>query len=1387
MDADDHFVWAKVIILTVAGAVIPLTMPREHIPVDPNDIPKQVPLSDTGSYLTMMTHAYCDTLIYKANKVDHLPYDELPPLSDESYAKNLVKRSYQHLDPLVTKGRRNIVWSLIFRVFRWEFVEVVLMQVVRIFTLFLGPIGINRLLNYLETGGEGAVVKPWVWIVWLLIGPVFVAMGFDWLTYRQTKTTAQTQAILTQLVFDHALRMRVKANAPEVPPPSEPEVAGSSTADNQSSNNGSPAEQPTVSAGSSSSASSATKVQVDVAKSQTKDVKPEQKSSKGAGQDLVGRLNNLVTADLATLQAGQQFPLLFIFVPLQIIASTAVLYAMVGWSVFPGIAVMVAMTPIPGYISQLVRGLQVDKMKKSDSRVQSVTETMNSIRMVKLFGWEPRTSEQIAEKRAAELVTLRKVKLTNLLISVTNQLIPIGTVVVTFSTYTLIMKQPLSASKVFASMAVFELIQEYFTQGFLLLTPIIQAKVSLDRINEFLIDTELLDEFTAEPNSSLPTSTNVESDFIGIRAASFTWAVEDETSSASNQRKFTLCIDEEVAFKRGRINLVVGQTGSGKTSLLMALLGEMHYKPNGPGSAVSLPRAGGVAYHAQESWVLNATIKDNILFGAPYDEERYIAVLHQCGLNPDLALFDAGDQTEVGEKGLTLSGGQKARLTLARAAYSPAEILLLDDVFAALDVHTAKWIVDKCLRGELLRGRTIILVTHNLALAAPVADFVVALSANGRILSQGTLSSALEKDKKLQSELDKDQETLQKYEQTVEELEADKTPEKKPSGQLVVEEEMAVGRVSWSALRLFARNMTGSSTAIPFWVAFTLLLFISKLFAQLDFWILGLWATEYEVRDPMSVSAPYYLGLYTGAVMISFAAYAANYTLWTFGTLRAARIVHTLLVDSVLGSTLRWLDRTPISRVITRCTQDIGSIDRLFPMSTYYVFDIALIIAMKFGAVITISPIFSIPGVVVIIAGGLLGRVYMKAQLPVKRESSKAKAPVLGHFGSAISGLVSIRAYGAQDAFRKESYKRIDHWLRAEITFWNLNRWVSVRSSVIAGMFAAGLATYLVYGSQVNSASTTGFSLTMAVGFSSMILWFVRLLNMAEVEGNSVERIQQYLQIEHEPKPTKDGVPSAYWPASGDLRVEGLSARYSADGPQVLHNLSFRVNSGERIGIVGRTGSGKSSLTLSLLRCIITEGKMYYDGIPTDAINLDALRSNITIIPQVPDLLSGSLRQNLDPFSQCDDAELNDALRAAGLFSLQSDDDLDRITLDSAISGGGSNLSVGQRQIVALARAIVRRSKLLILDEATSAIDYETDNIIQTSLRSKLDKDVTLLTVAHRLQTIMDSDRIMVLDAGHIVEFDKPSELLKNKKGFLTQLVEESADKEKLVAMAYGN
>ncbi|KAJ3544544.1 hypothetical protein NMY22_g2754 [Coprinellus aureogranulatus] len=480
---------------------------------------------------------------------------------------------------------------------------------------------------------------------------------------------------------------------------------------------------------------------------------------------------------------------------------------------------------------------------------------------------------------------------------------------------------------------------------------------------------------------------------------------------------------------------------------------------------------------------------------------------------------------------------------------------------------------------------------------------------------------------------------------------------------------------------------------------------------------------------------------------------------------------------------LRWLDETPISRIIQRLTVDIDCVDGPLMNELEGLLITFLIMIVDLASAVIFVPLFTLPGLFIAALGMYIGSKYLKAQLSVRREMSNAKAPMLAHFGAAASGLVSLRACGAESAYRAELRKRLDQYIRISRMNYDLNRWINFRIDVLGAIFTASLATYLTYFSNI-SAANVGFSLNRAVEFCSVILWFVRIFNMFQVQCNSLERIVAYTEVEQEPKPTEQGKPPAAWPTSGDIRVENLTARYSVNGPAVLHGLTFDIRSGERVGVVGRTGSGKSSLTLALLRCIIAEGAVYFDGINTKDINLDALRSKITIIPQVPELLSGTLRHNLDPFDEYDDATLNDALRASGLYSSENESSETRFTLDSNIASGGSNVSVGQRQIIALARAILRSSKLLILDEATSAIDHETDNVIQSTLRKELGPDVTVLTIAHRLQTIVDADRILVLDAGHVVEFASPAELLEKPRGVFKALVDASGDKEKLYEAA---
>ncbi|KAF9243737.1 hypothetical protein BU15DRAFT_59613 [Melanogaster broomeanus] len=1321
--------WAKLAVLTTI-TLLPAVVPRQYIPVDPKN-PSEFPHPEqTASWLSMSLYLWLDPIIFMAQHHD--------------LSRNLKKRSFPHMDLFMNGKKRHLFFGLM-----------------RVFT----PIDLKTTfmdIDTLRTGGEGAVIRPWVWITWIFVRSIYrlryLSNGstFSPTVEHGCRGELGWQCRRSAVEFYEYTRFVLRSEW-------EAKIQGQGR----------------------------------------RCLKTQAKKPKSSADNLVGKINNLVTTDLGNIIDGRDFLLICkVLVCQSDVVSGSYTVSWVG-----------GCFPLPGIIASRIQTAQMKKMEKTDARVQTVTETMNVLRMVKLFGWEKKMGERISEKREVELLLTWKLKLLELVnnninvwvpLDLFSNIIPVLTMMATYSTYTLIMGKDLTASRVFSSMTVFDLMRDQLHTIFWTIPYVIQgetpfllwkagfntlcctlAKRFLEGQPNFLTSSRPPGEGRPTVSSSLKIMLVEESDLIGFRDAVFAWSNEANAEMlTSSKRRFNLRVDNEVLFKRGCINLIIGPTGAGKTSMLMALLGEMHFMPSGSTSWFNLPRKGGVAYAAQESWVQNETIRENILFGTAFDEARYKKVIYQCGLERDLELFEAGDRTEVGEKGLTLSGGQKARVTLARAVYSYADILLLDDVLAALDVHTAKWIVDKCFAGDLIKDRTVILVTHNVAMASAVAQYVVSLSSGGRIVNQGTISQAIATDKTLAAEIAKEQEILKRDEETVDNAEsATEARDNNADGKLVMAEEILEGHVSWQAFKLYLTSL-GGRHPIVFWFAFLFFMVMSEIATIAQTWFLGYWSSQYNPREPTEVDAKFYLAIYAVLLFLPTILYSPGYVLWFYGSLKALRSIHQRLVDAILGTTLRWLDATPTSRVITRCTQDIRAIDGPFAQEISWVIELTIVLVFRLLAVVALTPSFFFPGVLVGVVGGWVGRIYMKAQLSIKREMSNAKAPVLGHFSAAIAGLTSVRAYGAQTMVQEESLNRIDRY----------SRWVCVRIDLIGALFATALATYLVYGSRMDPANI-GFSLNMAdvvqrvnlaiVAFSSMILSWVRTLNHAEVNGNSIERINSYINIEQEPKATEGGQPPAYWPASGDLVVENLSARYSLDGPEVLHGLDFKIQSGERVGIVGRTGSGKSSLTLSLLRCIPTEGTVYFDGIPTSALNLDALRSNVTIIPQIPELLSGTLRQNLDPFDQYDDATLNDALRSAGLSSVQDETDEDKLTLDSAIATGGSNLSVGQRQILALARATVRGSKIIILDEATSAIDYKTDSAIQSSLRHEM-QNVTQLIVAHRLQTIIDADKIMVLDAGRIVEFGSPEELLQNQQGMLKALVDESGDKDILYEMAGG-
>ncbi|KZT36414.1 P-loop containing nucleoside triphosphate hydrolase protein [Sistotremastrum suecicum HHB10207 ss-3] len=1372
--------WIRLALLGVSGFIIPIILPRKGYPED-SEAALSLPLHATASWLSYSCYSFLDPIVYTAFKKSNLQLDEVPALTLDDQTKSLTTKSAPLIDPVELGHSRSLIWGML-SIFKNQYFVMGCIGAFQSLNEFSEAIATNRILKSLEKGNSETKIETWVWILLLVIGPVIGSLIMEFALHLQNIVNVRFQAILTQLILTHSLRVRMDTVWTSSGSPSA--ITGSS----ESAPPASPATSATVI--SETASASRVKTEDDGASNSTtstpaassSQLTPEDEDSaeiqqadgvgaKKTQDDHYGKINNFLTSDMDNIRFIQEFfrPVWSVF---RALLSIGILYTILGWSVFVGFAVMIACIPIPGYTSKLLMRLQREKMKTSDTRLSAVNQAMNALRMIKFFAWESRIESQIADKRAAELWYIFWNTILQVCNNSMNALFPLAAMLSTYATFTLGMGGELTASRLFSSMVVFGRLESYLGQIFWVIPEIVDAKVSLDRVAEFVNNGE---RYSTAPNTA-PEVADVTT--VHIRDAVFTW---DKPSSAPAIRQFKLEVNGELKFHTGRVNLICGPTASGKTSLLMALLGELHFLPLSPSATCHLPRGGGVAYAAQESWVLNATIKDNILFGLPYEKSRFDKVIYQTGLLRDLSLFEAGDLTEVGERGITLSGGQKARITLARAVYSTAEVVLLDDVLSALDVHTARWVAEKCIGGDLLKGRTVLLVTHNILLCTPIADYVISLGPNGKIVSQGTVDEALKKNHALKAEIEAEKDALRREEE-VEALEGssddvDTSEKSAKAGKLIVAEEMAIGHVTWASVNLYISSLGGPF----FFVAFFVGAIIESLFDVITKWFYGYWSSQYEGKKASEVHVHRYLGMASGLEVFHLLVVIGIYSFFATGAYRASRSLHQRLTKSVLACTLRWLDTTPVSRVLTRFSQDCQAIDSGLPSLVSSTTRRTIKLAIYLITVIIASgwPALSI-GIIVAASGVFFGQLYIKAQLPLKRHLSTLRAPVLGHVGTALQGLVSIRAYGAQEAFIEESMKRIDAHTRVARTYWCLNRWIGVRMDMIAIVFSGVVISYMVYGRET-PAATVGFTLVLINSFSRQLLEWVRQVNNLEVQSNSVERIKEFLEIDHEPEPKKDSTPPAYWPSSGDLHVEKVSARYAADGPEVLKNVTFSLQSGQRMGIVGRTGAGKSTIALALLRAIPTTGSVVFDGIDTSRLNLSDLRSNITIIPQHPELLSGTLRENLDPFGEHDDATLNNVLRAAGLYHTQ--DSEGGIGLDTDVNSGGSNFSQGQRQILALARAILRRSKIVILDEATAAIDHRTDRAIQESLRTEL-KDVTVITVAHRLQTVMDSDKILVLDAGSVVELDAPSALLRKEGGLFRGLVDGSPDRDELYSVA---
>lgn len=783
-------------------------------------------------------------------------------------------------------------------------------------------------------------------------------------------------------------------------------------------------------------------------------------------------------------------------------------------------------------------------------------------------------------------------------------------------------------------------------------------------------------------------------------------------------------------------------------------------------------------------------LRKNILFGSEFDPAKYWKTIDVSALQHDLDLLPDRDLTEIGERGVNISGGQKQRVSMARAVYSNSDVYIFDDPLSALDAHVGRQVFNSCIKEEL-RGKTRILVTNQLHFL-PHADRIILVS-EGMIKEEGTFEELSKHGRLFQKLMENagKMEEMEEWEEKDDSINSNQEVSKPVANRvvqvnefpknesytkkgkrgrsvLVKQEERETGIVSGSVLTRY-KNALGGLWVIM--ILFACYLSTEVLRISSSTW-LSFWTDQSTSKN---YNPGFYIAIYTILAFGQVTVTLLNSYWLIISSLRAAKRLHDSMLNSILRAPMLFFHTNPIGRVINRFSRDLGDIDRnvasfvnMFMNQLWQLLSTFVLI----GIVSTISLWAIMPLLILFYAAYLY---YQSTAREVKRLDSITRSPVYAQFGEALNGLSTIRAFKAYDRMAKINGKSMDNNIRFTLANTSSNRWLTIRLETLGGIMIWLIATFAVMQNgraenQVAFASTMGLLLSYTLNITNLLSGVLRQASRAENSLNAVERVGTYIDLPSEaPGMVESNRPPPAWPSSGSIKFEDVVLRYRPELPPVLHGLSFTVSPSEKVGIVGRTGAGKSSMLNALFRIVELErGKISIDGCDVSKFGLTDLRKVLSIIPQSPVLFSGTVRFNLDPFNEHTDADLWEALERAHLKDVIRKNSFG---LAAEVSEGGENFSVGQRQLLSLARALLRRSKILVLDEATAAVDVRTDALIQRTIREEF-KSCSMLIIAHRLNTIIDCDRILVLDAGQVLEHDTPEALLLREDSAFSRMVQ---------------
>uniref|UniRef100_A0A8R1XNR3 ABC-type glutathione-S-conjugate transporter n=1 Tax=Onchocerca volvulus TaxID=6282 RepID=A0A8R1XNR3_ONCVO len=1104
----------------------------------------------------------------------------------------------------------------------------------------------------------------------------------------------------------------------------------------------------------------------------------------------VGEIVNLMAIDVESFQFITLHIQQIWSCPFQITIVLIYLFFTIGVSAACGLAVMILFLPLNAITSIIIEKWQTEQMNLKDERMKICNEILNGIKVVKLYAWEPAMEELVEQIRRKELYLIRKMGLIRAFVDSFNISSPFLVAMLTFAAYTLSSPTHILTPQIaFVSLTLFNQLRSPMMMFAFLMKQAVEASVANKRLKSFLVADELNPLAVDNITDKFDTENAVE-----IKEAHLNWNARESSP--------ILEIDHFTIPKKSLI-AVVGKVGNGKSSLLSAILGEMEKVKGYVGVS------GQLAYISQQPWIQNSSLRNNIIFGGKFDQKYYDKIIEACALVEDLRILPNGDATEIGEKGINLSGGQKARVALARAVYQNRNIYLLDDPLSAVDSHVGRHIFEKVIgHNGLLRNKTRILAMNNLAYLDEVD--IVAYMQDGKLAACGPYEELLEKsekfskfieacqtengkeeDSKRESEsngsivIDDDNSQLYEYEEAYDIEEVDEgslvkfsrristlstldrrssrifhrsslvksfpensndqlsNDDKENKAKLIGIETIEVGRVKFGVYMQYIRSATFSTS----------LLF---LFLIMFYGIFQMGLTK-------QFSLGVHLGIYVALGFAEGLCFFGSMLFLLISGLRASKNLHSPLFHRLLRSTMSFFDMTPVGRILNRLGKDIDVIDQALLMSFRFFVLCILSVVLILIVIVISTPIFVITIIPLALFYYFSLHFYIPTSRQMKRLESSTRSPIYQHFEKTIRGLVYIRAFEKVQEFSKSMEAYVDRFTRCKYSNILSVRWLAVRLEFIGNCIILCAALFAVlsqrWGNAI-SAGIAGLSVSYALSVTEVLNFAVRYISELELNIVAVERVKEYTETTVEAEWRVDQFkPVEDWPSKGQILLQNYSTRYHSKFDLVLRELNISINPTEKIGIVGRTGAGKSSLALALFRIIEpVNGTIRIDGIDISVIGLHDLRSNLTIIPQDPVIFSGTLRFNLDPFHTYSDREIWVALELAHLKTFVSS--LAK-GLEYRICEGGEDISVGQRQLICLTRALLRKSKVLVLDEATAAVDLATDSLIQETIRREF-HDSTVLTIAHRLNTIIDYDRIIVLENGSVREFDSPQNLLAN-------------------------